>query len=154
MGLRGPPPTPTPILKARGSWRAGERAGEVQFDPTPPKCPPQLGAEAKAEWRRQVKQLQEAGLLQATDRAALALWCEAWGEWCEARTALDKDGYTIKTATGYVQASPWVAIRNGAADRMTKIAAQFGFTPAARARLKAPEQGEAPEENGKSRFFA
>lgn len=83
MGERGPAPVPTPILKARGSWRgaAREKAGEVQFPAGKPTCPSFLSREAKAEWKRQVGVLEEVGVLSAVDRAALAQWCEAWSEW-------------------------------------------------------------------------
>ena len=37
MGIRGPAPTPTPILALHGSWRAKTRAGE----PRPPQGKPQ-----------------------------------------------------------------------------------------------------------------
>lgn len=145
MGLRGPAPTPTRILETRGSWRAKINDGELRFPEGEPNCPAFLSREAKAEWRRQVELLRAAGILTEADRAALAVYCEAWGEFAELCTRL--------------KASPsdWRLRmqKNAAADRAIKAAAQFGFSPSARARLKGP--GDAVEGQGgegKARFFA
>src|SRR5688572_22544012 len=106
MGARGPQPVPTPILAARGSWRAKLRDGEPRFSDTTPNCPASLKGEARAEWRRQVKQLRGAGLLSQADRAMLAAFCEAWGEFIYALRRLDEDGYTYETSKGYVGRNP------------------------------------------------
>lgn len=138
MGARGPAPTPTEILKARGSRRAQERAGEVQFERGRPTCPAWLGKEAKAEWNRQVKQLAAAGILQKVDRALLAAWCEAWGEFagitCAIGERLRQDpvlGYSVIISNGLMNA------KNKAVERLLRLAQQFGFSPAARVRIRA-----------------
>jgi P27 family predicted phage terminase small subunit len=169
MGMRGPPPTPTPILKARGSRRAEDRSGEVQYERGRPTCPTWLGVEARAEWGRQVKQLDAAGILQKVDRAALACWCEAWGEFrgiveeieriltpspdaqeaAVASAAPDPSrptGYALAVATGLVNA------KNRAVQRLLQLAGQFGFTPAARVRIKGPAR-QADDGTGKLRYF-
>ena len=156
MGLRGPAPTPTAILKARGSWRADERAGEVQFEAGLGTCPSWLPKEAKAEWRRQAKQLTEAGLAQQTDRALLVAWCVAWAEFVGLTARIDAanradDGvdYEASWARGHLTA------RGKAIDRMLRLAAQFGFSPSARVRLRGQEQQpEGTASDGKARFFA
>src|SRR5947209_513230 len=76
MGQRGPAPTPTPILDARGSWRAKGRDGEVQLPVKAPTCPAFLPDEAKDEWKRQCALLPQMGVLAEVDRAALAA---CWG---------------------------------------------------------------------------
>jgi len=127
----------------------------VQFDTTAPTCPAWLGKEAKAEWKRQAKQLQSANLLQVVDRAALAIYCQAWGEFVQAVEQIrarceSKDGNAPLDAVGRL-----IKIKNEAGDRVLKLAAQFGFTPSARARLRATEPTK-PEgqQSGKARFFA
>lgn len=147
MGLRGPQPTPTPILKARGTFRAGRRRNEPAYPAAAPACPKFLGAEAKAEWRRQVKHLHEAGLLQATDRAVLAAYCEAWGEFVVLLGKAQEKGYGEQVDWRLVN------LKNAAAERLVRLAGQFGFSPAARVRL-AGQQKEQPKESGKSRYFA
>lgn len=136
MGARGPQPTPTETLKARGSWRAKLRAGEVQYERGVPSCPTWLSREAKAEWKRQVVQLDGAGVLQLADRAILAAYCEAWGELWELSKGVKKLGYVKAIQRGLLSA------KNRAADRLVKLADRFGFSPAARARVKATDEEE------------
>lgn len=151
MGHRGPQPTPTPILQARGSWRAGERSGEIQFETKAPTCPAWLSPEAKAEWRRQMKQLTLAGLVQSVDRSAMAVYCEAWGEF-----VLAVDQIQQRTARGEIGLDVCVKLirlKNAAAERVIRLADRFGFSPAARARIKSPPREEG-KPSGKARFFA
>ena len=149
---RGPAPTPTKLLKVRGSWRAKTRENEPELPVKAPPAPAFLNAEAKREWARQVKHLQTMGVIAEADRALLAFYCQAWAEFLEVNADLKKEGLTFSTETGYILPHPLVAIRNGAFERAKKIAAQFGFSPAARARLKG---GAAKEDkpDGKARFF-
>ena len=149
MGSRGPLPTPTPILRARGSWRANMRRDEVQFQSGAPPSPAWLGREAKAEWRRVAKQLARAGLVQRVDLAALAAYCEAWGEFVQLRADVDAlraaaaDEPAGRTAESVLKL---IRRKNAAAERAERMAAQFGFTPAARARITAPPPPDEPDE--------
>lgn len=163
MGLRGPPPTPTNILKARGSWRAEKREadGEVQFEQGRPTCPAWLSKEAKAEWSRQVTQLEAAGILTLADRAVLAAYCEAWGEFATIARAIDErvDLATKNGGAGVIWATliaeGLVNAKNRAAERLLRLAGQFGFSPAARARVKGGAKPDGEEEGqGKGRYFA
>ncbi len=156
MGARGPAPTPTEQLKARGSWRAKEReaAGEPTLPLKVPPCPAFLGKEGKAEWRRQAKLLLAMRVISDADRAALAVWCQAWEEFVVATGRLESpDAYTYTTDKGYEGQSPWVAIKKGAAETLLRVAQQFGFTPSARARIQAPVAPEPAAPEGKGRFF-
>src|SRR5262245_17317041 len=109
MGRRGPQPTPTEILRLRGSWRAKEREGEVVYSRGRPTCPAFLSREAKAEWRRQMPQLEAAGVLATVDRAVLAAYCEAWAEFVDFRKRLDETGPLVKTANGNIVSNPLAA---------------------------------------------
>ncbi len=150
---RGPAPTPTKILKARGSWRAQARKNEPELPVKSPTCPAWLAPEAKAEWRRQVKLLEQTKLIAEVDRAALTAYCEAWAEFVQASGELAALGsLTTETESGYILPHPLVAIKNNAVERLTKIGAQFGFSPASRARLQT-SGGEEKAKDGKARFF-
>ena len=65
MGRRGPPPTPTPILRARGSPLATRRREltEAKGPAGKPRCPQWLDADAKAAWRQVVPLLEQMGVL-------------------------------------------------------------------------------------------
>jgi P27 family predicted phage terminase small subunit len=156
MGICGQAPTPAKILKARGSWRAkGREQTEVHYEAGAPSCPAWLTKEAKAEWRRQVRQLTLAGVIEQADRAVLAAYCEAWSEFVTASRTLERDGYTTVTAKGRPMPSPWTTVKNHAATRLVKLAAHFGFSPAARTRVKAGAKASDGEgAGGKARFFS
>jgi len=151
--MRGRMPTPTAILEARGSPCAKPRLGEPRLPVERPSCPRWLKGETRAEWNRQAKALESAGILARCDRALLAAYCEAWGEFVEAVRRLEADGYTTTTDKGYTMASPWVAIKNRAVERLVKLADRFGFGPAARARLRVVSDHGSEPDNGKLRFF-
>ena len=143
---------PTETLKARGSRLAGLRAGEVQYEKGTPNCPGFLSPEGKTEWRRVVKQLELAGVLQLTDRALLAAYCEAWADFVETRKAIDalpEEGRVeVSIANKLSQA------KDRAVDRLLRLAQQFGFSPSARTRVKGDETAQPSEPEGKGRFFA
>lgn len=125
MGTRGPAPTPTKILEARGSWRAKTRAGELQFPVERPECPAWLSTEARAEWDRVAK---------ACDAPALACMCEWWAEHQRARRALRNLAVSHKR---YYQ----TLVGSGIAwSNFDKIAARFGLTPVDRAKLRLPKK--------------
>lgn len=130
--MPGPAPTPTDILRARGSWRADIRTGEVKFEAGAPTCPECLKGEAKREWTRIVEQLLGVGILQMPDRALLATWCEAWAEFVEIRNYLNG----LQSVEERLAQWRTLAIRDRVVDKLNKLAQQFGFSPSARARIK------------------
>ncbi len=142
MAGKGPMRTPTAVLKARGSKLAKHRTGEPKFDRGQPTCPTWLTAEAKAEWRRIIGQLDTAGLMTLADRAALAAYCDAWADYvraaAELKSALAKDGI------GYAEAvrQGIVGSKAKAREAMLKAADRFGLSPAVRARVKANDDGD------------
>ena len=80
------------------------------------------------EWRRVTPLLSTLGLLSRIDRAALAMYCEAWGRWVEAEEALRKYGVMVKSPNGFPMQSPYLAVANksdgvdaGAPDRVRDV---------------------------------
>jgi phage terminase small subunit len=74
MGRRGPAPTPTPLLKLRGSTlitKKRERA-EVKGPEGRPDCPDWLKDDARAAWDYLVPQLETMGILTRIDGNALS----------------------------------------------------------------------------------
>jgi P27 family predicted phage terminase small subunit len=136
MGLRGPAPTPTAILKNRGSWLANLRKGEPEFPVSEPPKPEWLNVQAGEEWDRQIVLLRNRGVIAEVDLATFAGYCMSWSEWVMAEEWIANNGYTFETEKGYIGTQPMVAIRNAAFDRMTKAAKEFGFTPSSRTKVK------------------
>jgi P27 family predicted phage terminase small subunit len=134
-----------------------------------PPCPAHFSPEAKAEWKRITKHLEQLGLVTEIDRAALAGYCSSWGDyvWAERRIAQlnteakDKTGEHGRiwdTPSGYKQISVPMQIRNRALEMMAKFLVEFGMSPAARSRVTAsdPQMGlpgmDKPKEGGWGSF--
>ena len=83
------------------------------------------------------------------DRAELANYCAAWSRLSALERAIDEAGISSEMGWRLMIAA------DRAAARVSRTAALFGFSPAARTRIKGDsEGGKAPEEEaGKSRFF-
>jgi P27 family predicted phage terminase small subunit len=119
-----------------------------------PNCPPELGPVARAEWHRLVPELATLNLITHLDRGQLAIYCVAYAQWIEAAEFIQKFGSMVKTASGFPVQSPYVAILNRQADTMIRIASEFGFTPASRAKL-IPEKSKSywPDQYGNLNEF-
>ncbi len=151
MGARGPAPTPTAVLKLRGSWLAKDRTGEPEPSHDRPRCPAWLDSCAKNLWRRLIPQLEAMGVLGTCDRNAVARYCLTFSKWRRAETFLMKHGDTA-TVRGELKPYPQVKMAMALADQLLKLEREFGLTPSARARLAKPKDN--PNENrGKSRFI-
>ena len=131
---RKPKPTALKILEGNPGKRQLNNS-----EPTPakkaPKCPSWLDAEAKKEWRRLTKQLDDLGLLTTVDMAAFAGYCQAYARWKEAEEFISKHGTIVKTPSGYWQQVPQVSIAQTYLKIMNKLCEQFGLTPSARSRI-------------------
>lgn len=138
--MRGRKPKPIAMKKLAGN--PGKRPlGDVPQPPVPdytPYVPRHLNEAAKREWRRMVKLLMELNLYTEVDRAALAMYCQAWGRWVEAERKLaeaDNGLVLISCNTGNLYQNPWLHVANRAWEQMRKILAEFGLTPSSRSRL-------------------
>ena len=136
MAQRGRKPKPTAIKELEGN--PGKRKLN-KTEPKPgkkaPKCPTWLDSEAKKEWRRTVKQLEQLGILTEVDMAAFAGYCQAYARWKEAEEFITKHGTIVKTPSGYWQQVPQVSIAQTYLKIMNKFCEQFGMTPSARSRI-------------------
>ena len=78
MGRRGPPPTPTPILKLRGSWRGNLNRDEPQPEAVAPEKPSWLDRYAAEAWDQLVPILERMRVLTEADGKALTLLSITW----------------------------------------------------------------------------
>ena len=138
MAARGVRPLPTKLKVVRGTLRQGRANAHEPLLPVEiPRCPAHLGDEARREWKRISRDLAAYGLLTRIDRAALALYCEAWGRWVEAEEALRKYGVMIKASSGFPMQSPYLAIANKAMEQIRALLSEFGMSPSSRTRVHA-----------------
>ena len=138
MAQRGRKPKPTALKTLEGN--PGKRQLNVN-EPKPlakaPSCPKWLDPEAKKEWRRLSKKMEQIGILTEIDMAAFAGYCQAYARWKAAEEFISKHGSIVKTPSGYWQQVPQVSIAQQYMKAMQKFAEQFGLTPAARSRIVA-----------------
>lgn len=145
MGRRGPAPLPTATKRARGN--PGKRPlndDEPQMPARAPRCPSHLQGEARAEWRRVAGALNAAGLLTQVDRAALAVYCQAWSRWVRAEEQVARHGEIVKTASGNLIQNPYLSVANRAMKQLQTLAREFGMTPSARSQLHMSLGGGGP----------
>lgn len=109
-----------------------------------PEPPAHLLPEALIEWNRITVELQKLGLIALVDRAALAVYCQAYARWAECETKLqmlndptrpDLNPLVERTPSGYQQISVLLQISNRAVEQMHKFLSEFGMTPSARQRV-------------------
>lgn len=156
MGARGPLKTPAALnaLKGNPGKRALNLADGVNPQIAIPPPPKHLGKEAAKEWKRITPYLEELGLISMIDRAALALYCQAYGRLAELEEAfkskvskIEKDqGVTYyeavflasrtQTPSGYEQQSVIVNLISSHRLQVHRHLMHFGLSPAARARVQ------------------
>lgn len=146
--MRGRKPKPSALKRLSGN--PGKRKLNTD-EPRPPASedlmvPSRwLDKVAASEWRRIAVTLKTLGLLTNLDRAALEGYCKAYSRWLQAEKILEKEGLCFVTPKGYVQQRPEVAIAKGYLSHMHSLAAEFGFTPASRSRVKGSGSGDGDE---------
>jgi P27 family predicted phage terminase small subunit len=155
--MSGPQPTPTPLLEARGSWRAKERKkdGEPQIEPLHhvPECPEWLEGFGREHWDRHIQALAVSRVVTAVDVDMFAALCLQYGRWRDAEEKLrDVESRLQITESGYEQVAGWTTEANKRFGLYKEMAKEFGMTPAARAKLRVEPQKEG-KIVGKSRFF-
>ena len=139
--MRGRTPKPSHLKAITGNpGRRPLNPDEPQPQVVIPPCPAELPPAGKLEWDRLAADLVALRLLTPLDRAALAAYCGAYALWAEATSAIQKYGAMVKSPTGFPIQSPYLAIANRQAEIMLRVAAEFGFTPASRSRMNAPQR--------------
>lgn len=153
-------PKPTALKLLQGN--PGKRKinpNEPKPDPIVPSCPKHLRGAAKSEWVRITKHLAKLNMVTPVDRAALAMYCQVYGEWAEAIREIDRLGKVYTTKNGNIIQSPYVGFAHRAMELAHKFMVEFGLTPASRARLPVQDTDEdemkaweaAAKEHGKKR---
>lgn len=139
--MKGRKPQPTALKLARGN--PGKRplpASEPKFTSAAGEPPAWLSDGGRAIWFRVVPELKSLGLLTRVDEESLATYCEASDVFARASKQLQVDGLTIvDPQSGAMKKHPAATVASAAAATIRQFAAEFGFSPSARVRLKTPE---------------
>ena len=132
----GTKPRPEEIKRLHGEKNKDRyNPGAPKPEKKRPTCPMHLCPVARTEWRRISAELEGLGLLTRIDRAALAAYCEAYGEWVEASLAMKGHRLTIVTDKLNIIQNPLIGIKHKAAEQMHKFLTEFGMTPSSRSRI-------------------
>lgn len=151
MAPRGRKPKPTHLKVLSGTARK-HRLNKREPHPelARPDPPGHISGAARCEWERVIDEMVQLGIMSNLDRAPLAAYCQAYGRWVAAETALVRmaekdvvtDGLIIRTKAGNAIQNPLVGAANKAMADMVRYAAEFGFTPSSRSHVTAavPEE--------------
>jgi P27 family predicted phage terminase small subunit len=89
---------------------------------------------ARGEWDRVVAELSASYLITPLDQSTLAVYCETFAQWRDAKAQLETQGFTVPTKEG-VKANPLMKIVQGLVCEIRRMSAEFGFSPASRSRI-------------------
>src|SRR5687767_8014477 len=89
--MRGRKPLPSNVVRLRGN-PGKRRLNDAEPTPAPgvPSCPSCLGEEARKEWKRLARELDDLGLLTRIHRGMLAAYCQAHALWVEAVSSIER----------------------------------------------------------------
>ena len=146
MGARGPAPMPDNVRALNGNPGNKPDPVRVKAKPGAPNPPGWLNAEARAEWRRVVPELDRLGVLAKIDRAVLAAYCSAWSRSVETQRNLDEDGVTYVDAHGDERKNPNWQIWRESVTTFAALAKELFVSPAARLRTVLPEAPDGSED--------
>lgn len=136
--MRGRKPKPTYMRVLDGN--AGHRpinTDEPKPEPVPDDEPPPewLSDDQKEGWRYAMKNA-PAGMLSALDRSILVAWVVAEERHADAAQHVSRLGSLVKGKGGVPYQNPYLSIMNKQAQIMMRAAAELGFTPSSRSRVK------------------
>lgn len=146
--MRGRPPKPTALKLIQGTARP-DRLNKREPKPKlgAPSCPSHLDQAARNEWRRVVPELVKLGVISRIDAATLAAYCQNYSRWVAAELELEKHGgLTYVGEKGMIRKHPAVGIAHDAMAAMKAFAAEYGLTPASRARVHGSKEDEAEDD--------
>jgi P27 family predicted phage terminase small subunit len=115
--------------------RQAAEQGVVSKKKKPPKMPDWLDDEAKAVWKKTLKEMKEFNILETIDADCLATYCNAVAQYKETSLLVQEHGYTIYNAAGSKVVSPHVIAQQGYSRTMIQYADKLGLNASARARL-------------------
>jgi P27 family predicted phage terminase small subunit len=148
--MPGQLPTPTAILKARGSWRAKTREGEPTTEVCIPEIPEviQHDEDACKEWNLMISRLENKDILDDIDSGLLARYCHLHAQYVRAER---KIRVVYKYETSYpvyafnddgekyivnIKEYPEIKLMHRIVGLMDPITKHFGMSPATRTLLR------------------
>ena len=136
MGRRGPAPTPTKVKRLRGETRPS-RLNHAEPIPSAdlPKMPADMDPDAKAVWRRVIRDMRHTGVIRSADADVLRCYCEAVSRYAQAARLYAQSG-PITRRDGNLVKNPLHQVARDNADEVRQFARELGLSPSARVGLR------------------
>ena len=100
------------------------------------RCPADLTPVAAGFWRAIAPELLKKGVLADIDKPAFRALCRCYSLLEQAASEMETSGCTtLNVKTGEVKKHPSTAVYKAQCDLFTRLAAQFGLSPAARGKI-------------------
>lgn len=158
--MKGRKPTPTAVLRMRGSWHAKEPGRDEE--PVPPAGemvkPDWLTSEAAVVWDRVLPPILACGIPTTGDVEQFANFCELQAKFIAAlddvnkhgqwQPVFDKEGNEVGNE---IRGSMQIVLK--LTPMIQRLADAFGLNPAARPRIKPAKASDVATDKGKGRFF-
>ena len=138
MGRRGPAPTPTKVKRLRGETRPSRlNAHEPMPSADVPKMPADMDPDAKAVWRRVIRDMRHTGVIRAADADVLRCYCEAVSRYAAAARVYAQSGPLVRGRHGSeLVKNPLHQVARDNADEVRQFARELGLSPSARVGLR------------------
>ena len=146
MGKRGPKPTPTAVLKLRGSWLAGTREGEPEIQMEDVPCPSWVREEARQYWPDVCAMLAGMGVLSKRFVFSMGALVNTLAEYVFFEEQITKETPPIVNG----MPNPLYGLRSKARDALKKSCADHGLTPSSMTAIRSLESPE--KKKGIERF--
>ncbi len=136
MGRRGPAPTPTKVKRLRGETRPS-RLNDHEPMPSAalPKMPADMDPDAKAVWRRVLRDMGHTGVIRSADADVLRCYCEAVSRYAAAARLYAQTG-PLTRRDGNLVKNPLHQVTRDNADEVRQFARELGLSPSARVGLR------------------
>jgi P27 family predicted phage terminase small subunit len=110
------------------------------------KIPTDIESDAKEYMKTVLAKLEENGILENVDSAALTMLARNYSTFIRASKQLEKDGITYMSDRNNIQPHPAIKIANDAQSKAMKVMEEFGLTAKSRKKLKIEKEEESPFE--------
>ena len=106
------------------------------------KIPTDIEDEARAYIENVIEKLEETGIMDKVDNAALSMLARNYSTFIKASKVLEKDGLTVISDRGNLTAHPLIKVAKDAQIQAMKVMVEFGLTAKARTKLSKMEKPE------------
>jgi len=154
VGRRGPPPLPSAIKRARGTFQpCRESPSEPRGHAGVPVVPSDLDADERAAWDELGARLAAMGVLQKEQSEALELLVRAKVRYLRLAAKVREMGEVLADAKGDLYRNPHAIAMEKAEVEFRRLLLEFGLTPAAATRVRADAEKAADDGSTARRFF-